>query len=42
MCTAGATVGTMTACGDPMPTIGTLSAAERTTILDWIAGGAVD
>jgi hypothetical protein len=42
MCQAHASVGTTTACGDPMPTIGVLSAAERTKILDWIASGASD
>jgi hypothetical protein len=42
MCQAHASVGTTTACGDAMPTIGTLSAAERTKILDWIASGASD
>ena len=40
MCQAHASVGTTTACGDAMPTIGILSAAERTKILDWIASGA--
>jgi hypothetical protein len=40
MCQAHASIGTTTACGDPMPTIGNLSAAERTKILDWIASGA--
>jgi len=39
MCVAGASVGTPP-CGDPMPSIGTLSAADRTKILDWIATGA--
>ena len=37
-----ASVGTMTSCGDPMPTIGMLSASDRTKILDWIASGASD
>lgn len=41
MCQGGASVGSPP-CGDPMPNIGTLSAADRTKILDWIAGGAVD
>ena len=42
MCSSGASVGTSMPCGDPMPTaaVGTLSAAQRTMILDWIAGGA--
>ena len=42
MCQAHASVGTMTSCGDPMPTIGMLSASDRTKILDWIASGASD
>jgi hypothetical protein len=43
-CTAGVTIGTITACGDPMPSqsLGMLSAANRTKILDWIAQGAND
>jgi hypothetical protein len=41
MCQAGASVGSPP-CGDPMPTIGVLSAADRTKILDWIASGASD
>jgi hypothetical protein len=41
MCKANASVGSPP-CGDPMPTIGTLSAADRTKILDWIASGASD
>ena len=41
MCKANASVGTPP-CGDPMPTIGKLSAADRTKILDWIASGASD
>jgi hypothetical protein len=40
-CQSGASVG-MAPCGDPMPTTGTLPAADRTTILDWIATGALD
>jgi hypothetical protein len=42
MCQAHASVGTTTACGDAMPTIGVLLPAERTKILDWIASGASD
>jgi hypothetical protein len=44
MCTKGNSVGTMTACGDPMPNgpLGVLTAADRTKILDWIALGAAD
>ena len=42
MCMSGNTTGTATACGDAMPTLGTLSMAQRTTILDWIAKGAAD
>ena len=42
MCQAHASVGSMTSCGDPMPTIGMLSATDRTKILDWIASGASD
>jgi hypothetical protein len=41
MCQANASIGTPP-CGDPMPTIGTLSASDRTKILDWIASGASD
>jgi len=41
MCQAGASVGSPP-CGDPMPNVGTLSAADRTKILDWIGGGAAD
>jgi len=41
MCQANASVGSPP-CGDAMPTIGVLSAAERTKILDWIASGASD
>jgi hypothetical protein len=43
-CTKGNSVGTMTACGDPMPTpgLGVLPDADRTKILDWIALGAAD
>ena len=39
MCQANASVGSPP-CGDAMPSIGVLSAAERTKILDWIASGA--
>ena len=44
MCSSGASVGTSVPCGDPMPTagIGTLTAAQRTMIIDWIAQGAAD
>jgi hypothetical protein len=42
MCQAHASIGNTTACGDAMPTVGMLSAAERTKILDWIASGASD
>jgi hypothetical protein len=42
MCSTGASVGTMKPCGDPMPTAGVMTDAERTTILDWIALGAAD
>jgi hypothetical protein len=41
MCQANASVGSPP-CGDAMPSIGFLSATERTTILDWIASGASD
>ncbi len=41
MCQANASVG-KPPCGDPMPSIGDLSAADRTKILDWIASGASD
>jgi hypothetical protein len=41
MCVSGASVGTPP-CGDPMPSIGTLSATDRTKILDWIATGAAN
>jgi len=40
-CSSGASVGTAP-CGDPMPSIGTLAAADRIKILDWIATGAAD
>jgi hypothetical protein len=41
-CSAHASVGTSVPCGDPMPTaaVGTLSATQKSLILDWIAGGA--
>ena len=40
----GNSMGTITACGDPMPSssVGVLSDANRTKILDWIAQGAKD
>ena len=42
-CVAGASVGLARPCGDPMPSIGgTLTDADRTKILDWIAQGAAD
>lgn len=42
-CVAGATVSNMTtACGDPMPSTGTITAGDRTKILDWIKLGAAD
>ena len=41
MCQANASVGSPP-CGDPMPSIGVLSAGDRTKILDWIASGASD
>jgi hypothetical protein len=41
-CVSGASVGTKKPCGDAMPTVGTLSASDRTKILDWIAQGAKD
>jgi hypothetical protein len=41
MCQGGASVG-KAPCGDAMPTIGMLTAADRTKILDWIATGASD
>jgi hypothetical protein len=31
-----------TTCGDPMPSVGSITAAQRTTILDWIKLGAKD
>jgi hypothetical protein len=40
-CVAGSTNGPPP-CGAPMPTIGSISAADRTKILDWIATGAAD
>ncbi len=42
MCASGASLGATKPCGDPMPTLGMLSDAERTTILDWIAKGAAN
>lgn len=41
MCQSGASVGTAP-CGDPMPTLGAITAGDRTKILDWIALGAAD
>ena len=41
MCSASAGIGTAP-CGDPMPSLGTLTDADRTKILDWIAQGAAD
>jgi len=32
--------GSQAKCGDPMPSIGTIAASDRTKILDWIALGA--
>lgn len=41
MCSSGAGTGIKKPCGDPMPgTVGMLTAANRTKILDWIALGA--
>lgn len=42
MCVSGASLGASKPCGDAMPTLGMLTEAERTTILDWIAKGAAD
>lgn len=39
MCNAAAGIGTAP-CGDPMPSLGTITDADRTKILDWIANGA--
>ena len=41
-CVDGASTGTETDCGDDMPAVpgGTLTAADRSKILDWIAQGA--
>jgi len=36
----GMSSGTMSMCGDKMPSLGTLSPEQRTMILDWIAQGA--
>jgi hypothetical protein len=42
-CVAGSSVGITQPCGDPMPsTGGTLAAADRIKILDWIAQGAAN
>jgi hypothetical protein len=42
-CVAGASIGTAMPCGDPMPsTGGTITDANRTKILDWIAQGAAN
>lgn len=40
-CVMGATT-SPALCGAPMPNVGTISDADRTTILDWIATGAAD
>ena len=41
MCVQGASIGVNQPCGDVMPSVGaTLTAAQRTKILDWIAQGA--
>jgi len=42
MCVSGASTGTSKPCGDAMPTLGMMTDAERTTMLDWIAMGAAD
>ena len=42
MCASGASAGVMKPCGDPMPTAGILSPADRIKILDWIALGAAN
>ena len=42
MCASGASIGLSKPCGDPMPMGGSLTAAERTKILDWIAQGAAN
>jgi hypothetical protein len=42
MCVAGASVGNNMPCGDLMPSLGTMTDADRTKILDWIAQGARD
>ena len=39
-CVAGATIGNNMPCGDQMPSVGTIDAADRDLILDWIATGA--
>jgi hypothetical protein len=43
-CVAGASVGLAHPCGDVMPVdaVGTLTGAQRTRILDWIAQGAAN
>ena len=45
-CVSGASIGTAMPCGDAMPSLGngptSLSATDRTLILDWIALGAAD
>jgi hypothetical protein len=41
MCSAHASVGTPP-CGDPMPSVGTIAASDRSKILDWIATGAAN
>jgi len=40
-CTGMTTSNHTTTCGDPMPSIGSITAAQRTTILDWIKLGAM-
>lgn len=43
MCVAGASVSNnTTTCGDPMPSQGTITAGDRTKLLDWIKLGAAD
>lgn len=43
MCVAGASASNKTTtCGDPMPSTGTITAGDRTKILDWIKLGAAD
>jgi hypothetical protein len=40
-CTGNTQSNHTTTCGDPMPSVGTITAAQRTTILDWIKLGAM-